>query len=104
MRPALVSQAGAAAVPDAKAPVFGLSVSQLNRRILAAAQAAGLGEGFTGHNGRVSMAQDLAATGVELPSSAPAGRWKSSKMTAQYTERQASGRGAVARYYQESGG
>ena len=36
------------------------------------------------------MAQDLAASGVELP--------------ARYTERQASDRGAVARYYQESGG
>ena len=50
------------------------------------------------------MAQDLAATGVELPALMTAGRWKSSKMPARYTERQAAGRGAVARYYQESGG
>ena len=60
--------------------------------------------GFTGHSGRVGMAQDLAATGVELPALMTAGRWKSSKMPARYTERQAAGRGAVARYYQESGG
>ena len=33
----------------------------------AAAKAAGLGESFTGHSGRVGMAQNLAATGVELP-------------------------------------
>ena len=70
----------------------------------AAAKAAGLGEGFTGHSGRVGMAQDLAAAGVELPALMTAGRWKSSKMPARYTERQVAGRGAVARYYQGRGG
>ena len=59
----------------------------------------GLGEGFTDHSGRVGMAQDLAAAGVELPELMTAGRWKSSRMPARYTERQAAGRGAVARYY-----
>ena len=62
-----------------------------------------LGEGFTGHSGRVGMAQDLAATGVDLPALMTAGRWKSSRMPAKYTERQAAGRGAVARYYQRRG-
>ena len=61
----------------------------------------GLGDGFTGHSGRVGMAQDLAATGVELPALMTAGRWKNSRMPARYTERQAAGRGAVARYYQD---
>ena len=46
----------------------------------------------------VSMAQDLAASGVELPALMSAGRWKSSRMPARYTERQAADRGAVARY------
>ena len=50
------------------------------------------------------MAQDLARTGVELPALMTAGRWKSSRMPARYTERQAADRGAVARYYQEAGG
>ena len=68
------------------------------------ARAAGLGEGYTGHSGRVGMAQDLARTGVELPALMTAGRWKSSRMPARYTERQAADRGAVARYYQEGGG
>ena len=72
------------------------------RRVQAAARAAGLGEGFTGHSGRVGMAQDLARTGVELPALMTAGRWKSSRMPARYTERQAADRGAVARYYQEN--
>ena len=50
------------------------------------------------------MAQDLAASGVELPELMTAGRWKSSRMPARYTERQAAGRGAVARYYQDDRG
>ena len=50
------------------------------------------------------MAQDLAATGVELPALLTDGRWKSSKIPARYTERQAADRGAVARYYQDDRG
>ena len=92
------------AVVDSAVPVFGLSASQIGRRVKAAAQAAGLGDSFTGHSGRVGMAQDLTATGVELPALMTAGRWKSPRMPARYTERQAAGRGAVARYYQEQGG
>ena len=49
---------------DGAAPIFGLSVRQLPRRIQAMARAAGLGEGFSGHSGRVGMAQDLAASGL----------------------------------------
>ena len=74
------------AVLDPSTPVFGLSESQVGRRVNAAAKAAGLGDGFTGHSGRVGMAQDLAAAGVELPALMTAGRWKSSKMPARYTE------------------
>ena len=92
------------AAADPAAPVFGLSAGQIGRRVKAAAEAAGLGDGFTGHSGRVGMAQDLAATGVDLPALMTAGRWKSSRMPAKYTERQAAGRGAVARYYQRRGG
>ena len=62
-----------------------------------------LGEGYIGHSGRVGMGQDLVKSGVELPALMTAGRWKSSKMPARYTERQAADRGAVARYYQEGG-
>ena len=69
-------------VVDPSTPVFGLSASQIGRRVNAAAKAAGLGEGYTGHSGRIGMAQDLAAAGVELPALMNAGRWKSSKMPA----------------------
>ena len=86
---------------DRNTSVFGLSPRQIGWRVSAAAKAAGLGEGFTGHSGRVGMAQNLAKTGAELPALMNAGRWKSSTMPARYTERQAASRGVVARYYQE---
>ena len=54
------------AVIDPAARVFGLSVSQISRRIKAATKIAGLGEGFGGHSARVGMAQDLSAAGAEL--------------------------------------
>ena len=89
---------------DPGASVFRMTTRHIGNRVKAAAEAAGLGEGYTGHSGRVGMAQDLVKSGVELPALMTAGRWKSSKMPARYTERQAADRGAVARYYQESGG
>ena len=88
---------------DPATPVFGMTTRHIGNRVRAAAKAAGLGEGYTGHSGRVGMAQDLVKSGVELPALMTAGRWKSSKMPARYTERQAADRGAVARYYQENG-
>ena len=92
-----------AAVIDPEALVFGLSTSQMERRIRAAALVAGLGDGFSGHSGRVGMAQDLSAAGAELPELMTAGRWRSPEMPAVYTRRQAAGRGAVARYYRQKG-
>ena len=89
---------------DPAIPVFGMSTRHIGNRVRAAAKAAGLGEGYTGHSGRVGMVQDLVKSGVELLALMTAGRWKSSKMPARYTERQAADRGAVARYYQENGG
>ena len=38
---------------------------------------------------------------LALPALMTAGRWKSAKMPARYTERQAADRGAVTKYYQE---
>lgn len=45
------------------------------------------------------MAQDLSASGCELPALMTAGRWESSQMPARYTRSQVAARGAVARYY-----
>ena len=96
---ALLAMRPAEAIIDPKLPVFGLSASQIGRRVQAAARAAGLGEGFSGHSMRVGMAQDLSAAGAELPALMQAGRWSTSAMPARYTEAQAAGRGAVAQYY-----
>ena len=61
-------------VRDTPQPVFGLSTSQIGRRVRTAALAAGLGEGFSGHSMRVGMAQDLSSAGAELPALMQAGR------------------------------
>lgn len=79
--------------------VFGLSPNQISLRIKQAAQAAGLGDGFSGHSPRVGMAQDLARMGVELPSLMTAGRWRSPLMPAHYTRNETAERGAVAQFY-----
>lgn len=88
---------------DINTSVFGLSARHIGNRVKAAAKAAGLGDSYSGHSGQVGMAQDLVKNGVDLPALMTAGRWKSSKMPARYTERQAADRGAVARYYQNRG-
>ena len=90
------------AVVDASTPVFGLHPDTIRRRLQQAARAAGLPgwQEITGHSGRVGMAQDLSSAGFALPELMTAGRWKSPRMPARYTERQAAGRGAVAKYYQ----
>ena len=94
------------AVIDVVTPVFNLHPDTIRRRLQQAARAAGLPDwrDITGHSGRVGMAQDLSAAGFALPELMTAGRWKSLRMRARYTERQAAGRGAVARYYQGARG
>ena len=82
------------------ARIFTLSASQICRRIAAAAKAAGLGEGFSGHSPRVGMACDLARAGAGLVDLMTAGRWESPRMPARYTRNEQAGRGAVARFYQ----
>jgi site-specific recombinase XerD len=73
-------------------------VPRLLRRV---AKLAGLDPaGVSGHSARVGMAQDLAASGAELPAIMTAGRWRSPTMPARYAERTLAGRGAVARFYE----
>ena len=90
------------AVIDGAMEVFGMHPDTIRRRVRRAARAAGLPEweSVSGHSGRVGMAQDLSAAGFGLPELMTAGRWRSPRMPARYTERQAAGRGAVAQYYQ----
>ena len=67
---------------DPGTSVFGMTTRHIGNRIRAAAEAAGLGAGYTGHSGRVGMAQDLVKSGVETPTLMTAGRWKSARMPA----------------------
>ena len=46
------------------ASIFNLAASTIARRIKAAAAAAGLGSGFSGHSGRVGMARRMATAGA----------------------------------------
>ena len=70
------------AAPDV--PVFGLQPAAIAARIRAAAVAAGLGDGFTGHAARDEMAVDLVRDGADLLAVMTAGRWKSAAMVARY--------------------
>ena len=79
-----IRQAAAAirqGAPDG-APVFGLSASQIGRRIKAAADAAGLGAGYSG---RVGLAVRMTANGAPTHAVMLAGRWQSAGMVARYT-------------------
>ena len=57
-----------AAVVNPAATVFGLSASPDRPENRRRGKGRGPGEGFTGHSGRVGMAQDLAARGWNCPS------------------------------------
>lgn len=85
----------------AAAAVFGLSGRQISRRVEAAARAAGLGEGFSGHSGRVGLAAELSRAGASTHEIAAAGGWKSAGMVIRYTRRETARKGAVAKYLEQ---
>ena len=73
---------------DPEDRVFDFSASTVNRRLKAAAQAAGIdASDITSHSLRVGMAQDLAASGTDIAGIMLAGRWSSPAMVAHYTRR-----------------
>ncbi|MCY4580564.1 MAG: tyrosine-type recombinase/integrase [Chloroflexi bacterium] len=65
--------------------VFGLSMSQISRRVDSMARAAGMGEGYSGHSGRVGLAIRMTRRGAPLQAVQTHGRWKSPSMPARYT-------------------
>ena len=65
--------------------VFGLSMSQISRCVDSMARAAGLGEGYSGHSGRVGLAIRMTRRGAPLQAVQTHGRWKSPSMPARYT-------------------
>ena len=51
----------------------------------------------SGHSTRVGATQDLVQLNIDLPAIAQAGGWRSPRMPLKYSEKIASGRGAMAR-------
>ena len=60
-------------------------MSQINRRVDSMARAAGLGEGYSGHSGRVGLAIRMTRRGAPLQAAQTHGRWKSPSVPARYT-------------------
>ena len=67
-------------------PVLGLSKSQISRRVDSMAKAAGLGEGYSGHPGRVGLAIKMTRRRAPLQAVQAHGRRKSPAMPARYTK------------------
>ena len=88
---------------ESEKKVFKLSGPTISERIAAAALAAGLGEGYSGHSCRVGMAVDLAEAGATMPQLQAVGRWKSSQTVARYVGAQFAGRSIVAQLYARKG-
>ena len=76
------------------AKVFGLSESQIARRVKVIAKAAGLSnwEDFSGHSGRVGMARRMAQNGAPTHEIERQGRWKQGGgMVGRYTRGESAG-------------
>ena len=76
---------------DPTAKVVGLTGEALANRERAAARAAGLGAGFTGHSGRIGMARRMVAAGAPNAAVQRQGRWKHGDMVARYTRGESAG-------------
>ena len=79
--------------------VFGNRNGQsIGRRFAAACKAAGLDGDYTGHSGRVGLAQELTRRGASTTETQLAGGWKTARMVARYSAGVAAEQGAVAKY------
>ena len=76
---------------DPAASLFGLTGETLANRIRAAARAAGLGEAFSGHSGRIGIARRMVAAGAPTAAVQNQGRWKHGDMVARYTRGEVAG-------------
>ena len=71
--------------PDPHATVFGMSERQIARRIKGAAKHAGLGDGYSGHSGRVGLARTMTDNGAPINVTMKQGRWRRAETVARYT-------------------
>ena len=56
-------------------------------------------EKLSGHSPRVGLAQDMSASGLDLPAIMQAGRWKSPQMVSRYTEHLQARKGGAAKLF-----
>ena len=78
------------AQPDDR--IFGLSTTQVNRRLKQAAKAAGLDHhAYSGHSPRVGMARELMRRGAPIMLIAQQGRWRTLQTVATYVRNEAAG-------------
>jgi len=56
-------------------------------------------EKLSGHSPRVGLAQDMTASGLDLPAIMQAGRWKSPQMVSRYTEHLQARKGGAAKLF-----
>ena len=71
--------------------MFDLTGEALAKRVRDAAKAAGLGDGFSGHSGRIGMARRMIAAGAPTAVVLHQGRWRHGDMAARYTRGEAAG-------------
>ena len=64
--------------------VFGLSAHQISRRVKTMAKAAGLGDGYSGHSGRVGLAVRAARSGLSVGETQIQGRWAKADTVTRY--------------------
>ena len=93
MRPARTTGPGIKPFEN-RALIFRLSAAQIAKRIQQACDQAGLVGPYSGHSGRVGMAQRMVRAGAPLPAVQRQGRWKSPAMPARYTRNEDAGQAA----------
>lgn len=77
--------------PDGNDSVFGMSASQICRRIQSATKVAGLPSGYSGHSPRVGLARKMVRNAAPHSVITRQGRWKKSEMVDLYTRNEAAG-------------
>lgn len=65
--------------------VWAVGPAQINRRIAKVCRDAGLGEGYTGHSGRVGMAARMVRNNAPTTTALRQGRWADVRMLRRYT-------------------
>ncbi|MYD95615.1 MAG: tyrosine-type recombinase/integrase, partial [Chloroflexi bacterium] len=84
-----------------------LDASQIPRIVKRMARRAGLPDnvvdGLSGHSARVGAAQDMIASGIELPAILQAGRWRTTAMVNRYGDRLLARRSGAAQLARSQG-